>query len=104
MLKETIGLIGCGNMGSAIVSGLLRNRIARPNQVFVYDSIRSKRNALAKKFRTHVAQSNQDLIRRVQIVLLAVKPQDLGSVTNEVRRNLRSGQIIISILAGVPVA
>ncbi|MBI4358283.1 MAG: pyrroline-5-carboxylate reductase [Candidatus Omnitrophica bacterium] len=103
-LRKTIGIIGCGNMGSAILSGLLKNRIARSNHLFVYDSVRSKRIALASRFKARVAKSNEDLMGQVDIVLLAVKPQDLKSVAHEMRKGLRLGQTVISILAGTPVA
>ena len=102
-LSKTIGIIGCGNMGSAILSGLLRNHIAKSDQVCVYDSILSKMAALSKKFRVRKAKSNSDLVRRVQIVLLAIKPQDLHTVAQGLRGSFRSGQFLVSILAGTPI-
>ena len=102
-LNKTIGFVGCGNMGSAILSGLLRNHIAQPKQIFVYDSARSKLESVSRKFRVNPTKSNVDLIHRAQIILLAVKPQDLSFVAREMRDVLRSGQTVISILAGMPI-
>ncbi|MBI3999739.1 MAG: pyrroline-5-carboxylate reductase [Candidatus Omnitrophica bacterium] len=103
-LNQTIGLMGCGNMGSAILAGLLRKRLVRPNQVFVYDPIISKARSISKEFRLQSVQSNLELARRSQIMILAFKPQDLHLATGEMRPVLRSNQIVISILAGTPVS
>ena len=102
-LNKTIGLIGCGNMGSAILMGLLRNQISRGSQIFVYDSIRSKMKSLSRICRANTAQSNRDLVRQAQVILLAVKPQDIEPVAREVQAYLRSSQTVISILAGTPI-
>ncbi len=103
-LNKQIGFIGCGNMGSAILSGLLRNHISQSKQIFVFDSVRSKTKSVSKTFRVRSTKSNLDLVRRTQIILLAIKPQDLAPVAEEVRPALRSEQTVISILAGTPIS
>lgn len=103
-LNQTIGLIGSGNMGSAILAGLLRRRIARPGQIWIYDSVSSKAKSTAKRFGVRAAKSNLDLARRTNIILLAIKPQDLKTVAGEIRFALRSNQTVVSILAGTPVS
>ncbi len=91
-------------MGSAILTGLLRNHISRPNQIFVFDSIKSKMKSVSKKLRIRSTKSNLDLVRRAKIILLAIKPQDFISVAREIRPALGSGQTVISILAGTPIS
>ncbi|OGX05484.1 MAG: pyrroline-5-carboxylate reductase [Omnitrophica bacterium RIFCSPLOWO2_12_FULL_50_11] len=103
-LRQKIGLIGCGNMGSAILSGLFRKRLAQPNQVYVYDRDRAKTISARQRFRVTAAGSNSDLIRHGEIILLAVKPQDLSMVAGQIRTSLTEETLtIISILAGTPV-
>lgn len=102
-IKKTIGLIGCGNMGSAILAGLIKNRIARARQIYIYDGIRAKMNSLSRSFGVKRAKDNRDLIRKTQIVILAVKPQDLRRMAEEIRNLLTSNHVIISILAGTPI-
>lgn len=102
-IRQTIGLIGCGNMGSAIAAGLLENRIAGSRRVFVYDSLPGKKRRIARLYRVRSAQNLADLVRSSAIVLLAVKPQDLSTVAKEIRSVLKSSHIVISILAGVPI-
>ena len=102
-LTQTIGLIGCGNMGSAILAGLLRHRMVRPKQVFVYDAVVSRAQSISKEFCVNIMRSNLELVRRSQIILLAVKPQDLEAVAERISPALRSNQMVISILAGTPL-
>ncbi|MBI4394815.1 MAG: pyrroline-5-carboxylate reductase [Candidatus Omnitrophica bacterium] len=102
-INKTIGIIGCGNMGSAILNGLLHSQIAHPNRICVHDSLISKAKSVSKKFGVHRAKSNLELVRRSEIILLAVKPQDLDSVGKEMRPHLHSKHVIVSILAGIPI-
>ena len=102
-MNKRLGLIGCGNMGSAILSGLIGKRILGPGQIYVYDNVRSKRSSLSKKYRVRTAKNNLDLVKKSEIVLLAIKPQDLYTVSKETRDAFNSRHTIISILAGTPI-
>ncbi len=103
-MDQKIGLIGVGNMGGAIVEGLFHNHLAKPSNVWVYDKFTEKSREFAQNWTVHAAASNQDLMKHVDIVLLAIKPQDLDALAEEVKGTVHSGQVVISILAGVPVA
>lgn len=103
-INKRIGFIGCGNMGSAILKGLVSNKIASPKQIFIFDADFSKMNSVSKKYHVQKALNNRDLIRKCQIVLLAIKPQEFSQVAREIRFELGSEHIVISILAGTPIA
>jgi pyrroline-5-carboxylate reductase len=102
-INKTIGLIGSGNMGSAILAGLIKNRIVLRNQIYVYDGVRSKMNAVSRTFGVKRAKNNADLARKCKVIVLAVKPQDLNEMAYEIRPVLTSGHMVISILAGTPI-
>ena len=102
-IRKRIGIIGCGNMGRAIISGVLKNRIANRKQIFIFDAVRSQMARAAHSFKVRQAKSNRDLAGRADIILLAVKPQDLKTVASEIRGLVRSHQIVVSILAGTPI-
>ena len=104
MIKETIGVIGVGNMGSAILEGLFRKKLARPAQVWVYDKIKDKAAEFSRHWKVQAASSNADLVSRAEVVLLAVKPQDLESTGAELRAFFKKSHVLISILAGTPLA
>ena len=91
-------------MGSAILAGLLRNHLARPNEIRVYDSVSPKMKSVTKTFKVKSAKSNEDLVHHVHVILLAIKPQDLKLISKEIQFALKPGQIVISILAGTPVS
>lgn len=102
-IAQSIGLIGVGNMGAAILEGLLKKEMVHPSQIRIYDKITSKVNAFGKKWKVREESSIGKLVRDVDIVLLAFKPQDLSSVTGDLRESFKKKQVVISILAGNPV-
>lgn len=102
-LRKKIGFLGCGNMGGAILSGLLRSGIAECGEILIYDTVARKASDLRRKYRVGVAASGKDLVSRVNVLVLAVKPQDLEAVCSEIRDSLDPGCLVITILAGVPM-
>lgn len=102
-IKQTLGLIGAGNMGTAILEGLLKKKIAAADGIWVCDKISEKADAFAKTWKARRAGSNAEAVKNTEIILLAVKPQDLFEAANEFRQAFRKSQILISILAGTPV-
>ncbi|HTL48566.1 MAG TPA: pyrroline-5-carboxylate reductase [Verrucomicrobiae bacterium] len=98
---KKIGLVGVGNMGSAILDGLLSRRLVASENLWVFDKDAAKSGRFAEEARVHAANSNTELVQKTDIVLLAVKPQDLTSVSPELKRALGPRHIVISILAGM---
>ncbi|MEK6733144.1 MAG: pyrroline-5-carboxylate reductase [Candidatus Omnitrophota bacterium] len=87
-----IGIIGAGNMGMAIASGL-RERF------LVSDQDASKLKAI-KNRKVSIARSNIDLARQSNVIILAVKPQDIEKVLKEIKPHVKE-KLIISIAAGI---
>lgn len=90
-------------MGSGILAGLLRNRIAKKDQIFIFDIDPAKGKSVSKKYGVRRASGIADLVKKVSVILLAVKPQDLETVGKEAGYYLTSRHRVITILAGVPV-
>ena len=101
-LKEKIGFIGCGNMGSAILEGLIKNKIARPKRILVHDPAKRRMFLLRKRFFVRVCSSNEEVVKGASIILLAIKPQELKEVLTPLKPFLQN-HTIISILAGTPL-
>ncbi len=91
-------------MGSAILKGILSKKIAGSKQIIIFDSDKSKISSVSKKFSVRRAAGNKDLVEQADIVVLAVKPQEFKTVADQIRSQLNSNQVVISILAGTPVA
>lgn len=103
-LKEKLGLIGCGNMGSAVLRGVLAKKIISPNHVRIYDVVNLKAKALVQETKVQICGSEEEAVGDSDIILLAVKPQDFRLLAAKIKSGLRSEKILISILAGVSLA
>jgi len=104
MIKEKIGVMGIGNMGSAILEGLISKKLARPSQIWIYDKMRPKVTKFSRRWKVNAAKTPIDVIDRCHVVLLAVKPQDLAAAGADLKRSFRSSQLVITILAGTPIS
>lgn len=93
-----LGFIGAGNMGSAILNGILNQNSLCPSDIAITDKLPSLCEGFAKRG-VHVIESNQDLVRSCDCVLLAIKPIYAAQVIKEVFNELED-KFVISIVAG----
>lgn len=98
--SQKIGFLGAGNMANAMIKGLTEGGILSKN---IYASNRSpgKLQKLSELYKIQAAASNEELIDSSDIVILAVKPQDLLSALEPVTRAFDDNKIVISIAAGI---
>lgn len=103
MLKGMkIGFIGGGNMGSVLVGGLVSGELANTTDIIVSDVDEEKRNHLHKTWNVHTTASNLEAVWNRDIVVLAVKPQNMDAVLEEISGDVHISTLIISIAAGIP--
>ncbi|MBI5062100.1 MAG: pyrroline-5-carboxylate reductase [Desulfatitalea sp.] len=100
----TIGFIGAGNMGEALINGLLGAGLCQPDRLFCADVRAERLRDLEKRFGIQTRKENLEVIRKADIVLYAVKPQGMAAVLQETAGGLDESKVIISIAAGVPLA
>jgi len=100
MLQKSLGIIGTGNMAAALVSGWKKNRTIKTIVGFDVDS--KKLAGFSKKYRIQKAESLRDL-SRCQIILLAVKPQQMKEVCDSIKSLLSQKTLILSIAAGLDI-
>ncbi len=95
-----IGIIGGGNMGQAIIKGLL----AAPQSptISAWDAADDCRKLLKEELQIPVSQDNRELVLNSDIIILAVKPQIIDTVMAEIADSLTTEKLLISIAAGVP--
>ncbi|MDR0843475.1 MAG: pyrroline-5-carboxylate reductase [Acidobacteriota bacterium] len=104
MLKDKIiGFIGTGNMGGAVLRGLLQSGRAEKSNVIASDSDKGKLSALAETYGVRTAAANTELLRAADIVVIGVKPYHLDALLEEIAAASREGQLFVSIIAGAPV-
>jgi len=97
-----IGIIGVGRMGSALVRGLLNAGIAKKS-LLASDHDKEKLKLLCKDTGIKMASDNRELVRKSDIVIIAVKPKDVQKVLDEIS-DIVDEKLVISTVAGVPVA
>jgi len=95
-----IAFIGGGNMAEAILSAVLKQKLASPNDITVSDIDAAKLINLEKKYQVKITADNRSAIEGKDIVLLAVKPQVLSEVMTVLKGQLKPSQLVISIAAG----
>lgn len=101
LADKTIGFIGAGAMAEAILAGLLSSDLTKPEKVFISDVDFTRRDYVKTRFSVNVAQNNTDLVKRSDIVVLAVKPFILQDVLTEIAGSVQTDQLMVSIAAGL---
>lgn len=98
----TIGIIGIGNMGTALVRGLVKSGKAPAENIIVFDVDSDRTRAVGNELGVRTAETLQDAVRgSSDAVVFAVKPQILGAVLDEARPALSKDTLVMSIAAGV---
>ncbi len=87
-------------MGEAMVSAVLDKRLAKPGAIIVGDIAEARRKHLEKKYGITATSSNQEAVEKADVVVLAVKPQNLVEVMSELKGCLKPSQLVLSIIAG----
>jgi pyrroline-5-carboxylate reductase len=98
MEKKKIGIIGCGNMGEAILRGLYQKGMTQG--IRVSEPRGDRREYIKKKYGVEAIPDNRTIASQSQVIILAVKPQELKGVLQEIAPALDSLTLLISIAAG----
>ena len=101
MIKEKIGIIGLGDMGKALARGMKK---AGLKNIMLFDIEENRLNSIARESGFQPALSNQELVEKTRVIILAVKPRDVSRVLKKTGENWRTGKLIISIAAGVTIS
>jgi pyrroline-5-carboxylate reductase len=105
MLKnKKISLIGTGNMGEALLSGLISSGSSDPKNIICTDVRENRLKSIKEKYGVQTTTDNIKAVEASEIIIYAVKPQIIASVLRETASCLDMSKLIISIAAGVPLA
>lgn len=102
-LKRRLGVIGAGRMGSALIRGFIKTNLLTPDKVIVSDLDRAACQRLKKAVGIKVTADNTLVAKSAEIVLLALKPDMIRPVLQEIGGFLTKKHLLISIAAGVPI-
>lgn len=95
-----IAFIGGGNMGRAMLTAILDNGLAAPQDIAASDKNKERLKQLKQDFNVYITKDNIEAASRGDIVVLAIKPQNLDEVMTELKGRFNAEQLVLSIIAG----
>lgn len=100
----SVGILGTGNMGSAIIHGLVNKGIVDPKRVNIHDTNHDTMEAIRAKLGVNADfNSNKEVVSESDIVVIAVKPQVLKEVLVDLSGEALQDKLVISVVAGVRI-
>lgn len=101
---KKIAILGSGNMGEALVSGLIVSGSSEPKNIICTDIRKEKLDEIRREYGVRTTTDNIEAVMESEIIVYAVKPQIIASVLKETAEKLDMSKLVISIAAGVPMA
>ena len=96
-----IGFIGGGNMAEAIIKGILAKH---GRDIMVSEPVDKRRAYLEKTYNIKTTHNNKEVVKNCNIIILAVKPQNMDSVTAGISDEISNDKLVVSIAAGITLA
>ena len=100
-MKKRLGFIGAGNMAEALMKGVMANGLFAKEDIIASEIYKTRREYVAKALGVETTDSNAKVVDSAQIVLLAVKPQQLDEVLDQLSSHFTADHLVISIVAGI---
>ena len=102
-METKIAIIGAGNLGTSLVKGLVNSGSYKPNQ-FILTRRSTTKLATYQEQGCQVTASNKEAVASANIIVVAVLPQKIDVVLEELKGSLNSNQLVIPLVSGVKVA
>ncbi len=103
LMHYKVGFIGVGNMAQAIIKGLVEAKVVAPHHIFAANRTPGKLQKAVDLWGVQPLAANEQVIDQCDIIVLAMKPQDLSSAIDPLVGLFNEGQIVISLAAGIQV-
>ncbi len=98
-----LAFIGGGNMGEAMLSAILDKKLSLPQDISISDVSETRRRYLEQRYGVAVMSDNRLAAEKGEVVVLAVKPQNLAGVVAELSGQFKPSQLVLSIIAGATI-
>ncbi len=102
--NKKIGIIGTGSMGEAIVGGLISSQSSEPENIICSDISPDRLEWAESEYGVRTTPDNNAVIKASNIVIYAIKPQNMAATLKQTADSLDMSKLVISIAAGVPLA
>ena len=95
-----LGFIGCGNMASAIMSGIISNGLIQADEIIGADVFAPSKEKAKETLGIQIAESNIEVVQKADAFVLSIKPQFYAQVIAEIKDYVKENQIIITLAPG----
>lgn len=102
-MNKQIGFIGCGKMAQAMIAGILKGEIAKPNQIIGSAVTQDTRELVKEKYGIRMTDNNVDVAKDSDILFLAVRPDLHTLVINEIKNVTTEHTVVITVAAGIDI-
>ncbi len=100
-----IGIIGGGQMAEALIKGFLGKKLFFPENILVSEPLKARRDYLVNSYKIKTTSSNIEVVKEKEVILLAVKPQVMVEVLEEIKNEVSpTRHLVITIAAGLPIS
>jgi len=101
MFEKELGIIGIGKMGSILLQKAIK--LIDNNKIIIYDINQETLNEISNNFGVEAAKDNIELVKKSKYILIAVLPQVIDNILQEIGSSITKNQVVISITAGVSI-
>lgn len=103
VLNRSIAILGAGNMGTALLKGILNSRLTESGRIVATGRQPEKLRNLEALWNIRSTLENKEAAETADIIILCVKPRTIAAVLNEIKEAVRENQLVISIAAGITI-
>ncbi len=102
-MGKKIGFVGAGNMAEALMRGIISAGFAKKEDIIASEIIPERRDFISRTIGVQTTEDNTKVVKSSKIIVLAVKPNIVAPVLEELKPYLSSENLIISIAAGIKI-
>jgi pyrroline-5-carboxylate reductase len=99
--RMRLGIVGCGQMGEALLRGLLAAKLVAPKSVAVADPDQERMRAMVQRYGIRAVRDNRSAAKGADVLVLAVKPQAVNELFAQLRGAVSDRTLVVSIITGV---
>ena len=101
-MNKRLAVLGAGKIGGILLRAFLEQKLVQPKRVHATVRHAEKARALARQLGITASTDNRAAVHNADIVLLAVKPQAVREILEEIKPEMKPGKLIVSVVASVP--
>lgn len=103
-MNDRIAIIGTGNMGGALLKGIGNANFTPSENIHLFDANTDKAKTLAHQSGATYCKTLKDAVTKCNVIIMAVKPNMVSQVAENIAKDLNKGTVVCSIAVGVPIA